>query len=145
MRLKILPLFAVFFGLLFAAYFADAQSNSPRCCFDSVFLLKGDRQVLLGEDYFGGGGDHGIVGVVIVPDEVDASIVTAAWSYAVQFGADGLTLINYERAVEIMQERHPTWIIALTKGYTINFDESAYLGDTQDATLTPMPESTENP
>lgn len=145
MRFKILPLFAVIFGILLASFSAKTPAQQISCCFDSVFLLTGDRRALLGEDYFGGSGDHGIVAVAIIPQEVDSDIVTAAWSYAVQYGADGLYLVNYQRAVEILQERHPTWTVAITKGYTVGFTDGAHLLDTPEPTLTPGPESTSNP
>lgn len=145
MRLKILPLFAVIFGILLAGFFATTPNAQNSCCIDNVFLLTGDRRALLGEDYFGGSRDHGIVAVAIIPQEVDSDIVTAAWSYAVQYGADGLYLVNYPRAVEIMQERHPTWTIAITKGYMVGFTDGAHLLDTPEPTLTAIPESTANP
>lgn len=145
MRYKILLLFALLSGLLIAAFFTNAQSGQINCCFDSVFLLTGDRRALLGEDYFGGQGDHGIVAIVIIPYEVNSEVVSAAWSYAVQFTADGLTLPNYPDAVALLLERHPTWTAAITKGYTIGFNQERAMTDIPDATLTPIPESTENP
>lgn len=145
MRFKILLLFALLFGLLLGAFFTNAQSNQISCCVDSVFLLAGDRSAHLGEDYRGGAGDHGIVAVVIIPYEVDANVVQAAWSYAVQYGADGLSLPNYQNAVEILMERHPTWHAGVTDGWKISFNPENVLTDVPDPTLTPMAESTANP
>jgi hypothetical protein len=104
---------------------------------DRVFLLQGDRQVLLGEDFFGP--SRGTVAVVIIPDDVRTEVIVAAWSYAVRYSADGIDLPNYQAAVELMMQRHPTWIAAATKGYTISFDaESAELDFEE-----PLPEATE--
>ncbi len=145
MRLKILPLFAVFFGILFVAQFANAQNRPPQGLLDTVWLIYGDRQVSLGEDFFPASPDHNIVGVIIVPEPIDSSFVSAAWSYAFQYGADGLDLPNYQRAIEIVMERHPTWRAYLTNGYQIIYGQVDSSLDTQDPTLTPMPETTANP
>lgn len=47
--------------------------------------------------------------VLITPADIDPTAVSAAWSYAVQNTAKGLELPDYDAAVKLMLERHPSW------------------------------------
>lgn len=145
MRYKILLLFFAIFCLLLTALLVNAQQGAPAGLQDTVWLIHGSRELSLGEDYFRSSPGHDIVGVIIVPEPVEAAVVSAAWTYAFQYGADGLDLPNYERAIEIVVERHPTWQAYLTKGSLIIYGQVDSSLDTQDPTLTPMPEITANP
>lgn len=145
MRYRILLLFFAILSLLLTALLVNAQQNPPAGMQDTVWLIHGDRRITLGDNYFQTGPGHSIVGVIIVPEPVEAAVVSAAWTYAFQYGADGLDLPNYQRAIEIVRERHPTWQAYLTNGYQIIYGQVDSSLDTQDPTLTPMPEITANP
>lgn len=106
---------------------------------DRVFLLQGDRQVLLGGDLFGP--SRGTVAVVIIPEDIRTEVIEAAWSYAVRYSADGIDLPNYQAAVELMMERHPTWIAAVTKGYNISYSAERSGEDVAEATPEVTPET----
>lgn len=139
MKFKI---FAIALILVLSALLVVAQYDPNEGLQDNVFLLTGDRQALLGDEYFGGRSSHSIVAVVIIPENVRTEVIEAAWSYAVQYSADGLSLPNYPTAIELLMERHPTWIAAITKGYTIGFNPERAMTDFPDPTLTLAPQST---
>ena len=135
--------------LLALATLAFAQYNPEVGIQDRVWLLKGDRRIVLGDEYRvpAGSPDHSVVAVVIIPENVRSEIVSAAWSYAVRYSADGVDLPNYQAAVELMMQRHPTWIAAATKGYTISFNADRAeldLNPTFEASL-PLIAATEEP
>lgn len=139
MRFKMLVILLIF---LLAALLVSAQRYRLP---DSVWFLEGNRRAFLGDNFFDVNPSHDIVGVVIIPEPVTADIVGAAWTYAVRYGADGLDLPNYQRAIEILMERHPTWAAYTTNGGIIRYGQYQAEMDTQDPTLTPMPEASETP
>lgn len=49
--------------------------------------------------------------VVIVPEGVTVQQVTAAWAYAVRYTAKGLDLPDHDAALQMFQERHPSWTV----------------------------------
>lgn len=48
--------------------------------------------------------------------------VVAAWSYAVRYSADGLDVPNYPKALELLRQRHPSWVIVDTPTIPISYD-----------------------
>lgn len=50
-------------------------------------------------------------GIVLTPEPVADETVVAAWTYALRFSAKGLDLPDYEAALELLIERHPSWEI----------------------------------
>lgn len=54
-----------------------------------------------------------IYGTVFVPDPTTEQVVSAAWSYAMQYSAKGLDLPDYEAAIKLLLERHPTWLFSV--------------------------------
>jgi hypothetical protein len=50
-----------------------------------------------------------IIGIIILPDNTEMNVVSAAWSYAVRYTAKGLDVPDYAKAGHLMIERHPTW------------------------------------
>lgn len=109
---------------------------------DTVFFLVGGRAQIIGEGWRPQGDDHNFVGVLIVPEPIEKEVVEAAWSYAIRYGADGLDLPNYERSIELLIERHPTWQAYITYGNAIHYRAELANQDTQDPTLTPTIQST---
>lgn len=61
-------------------------------------------------------GDNNLA-LVILPEESDGKNVSAAWAYALTHTAKGLEHPDYEKALELLKQRHPTWI--LEKPYRI--------------------------
>lgn len=47
--------------------------------------------------------------VAITPTSTQLEVVVAAWSYAVRYTAKGLDLPDYEEAVKMLIQRHPSW------------------------------------
>lgn len=142
MRFKI---FAITLILVLTALLVQAQRITSGQVYGTAWLLESDRRAFLADDYFDVRPDHNIIAVAILPESVTGDVVAAAWSYAIRYGADGLDLANYERAIEIMMERHPTWEVYATNGYLIRYGEVDASLDTQDPALTPTPEATTNP
>jgi len=140
MKFKI---FAIGMILVLTVLLVQAQMPQPKDVEDTVWLIEGSRRTALAEEYFDVNVDHNIIAVIIVPEPVTGDVVGAAWTYAVRYGADGLDLVNFERAIEIIMERHPTWRAYPTKGYLIRYDQTDAVLDSQDPTLTP--ETTTNP
>lgn len=137
MRYKILSIFLLFTlsSVLFAQVIFAQTVTVPSQ--DTVWLLQGDRRVVLGSEWRQRGQDHNILAVLIVPEPIEKEVVEAAWSYAIRYGADGLDLPNFERAIEILVERHPTWQAYITYGNVIYYRAELANMDTQDPTLTP--------
>lgn len=52
---------------------------------------------------------RGIQYVVVLPEPLSFERVTAAWSYAVRYSAKGLDLPDYDAAVKLLSDRHPSW------------------------------------
>jgi hypothetical protein len=48
-------------------------------------------------------------GFVLTPDTVTEETVMAAWSYAIRYSAKGLDVPDYEAALKLFQQRHPSW------------------------------------
>lgn len=99
---------------------------------DKAFLLYGDRNFIEGAPGVGGRGSHSAVAVVILPEPIRADVVVAAWSYAVRKSADGLDVPNYQSAIKLLMQRHPTWKASITKGYTISFSSEKADDDVPD-------------
>jgi hypothetical protein len=49
--------------------------------------------------------------VIVTPDLIEPQIVQAAWSYAVRYSAKGLDLPDYDAAVKLLHQRHPSWTV----------------------------------
>lgn len=50
-----------------------------------------------------------LVAVVIPPEDVSHETVETAWGYAVMYSAKGLTIPDWEAAVTLLKNRHPSW------------------------------------
>lgn len=106
---------------------------------DKVFQLYGDNRFVDGVPERMWGNTRTTVAVVILPDELCYRDVEAAWSHAVRYTARGLDLPDYEAAVSLMMQRHPSWVASVTRGFHVNYRaESADL-DTPSA---PLPTAT---
>lgn len=70
------------------------NSNLPLC---RVFNLVGVR------------GNEPFKAVLILPGLESVLVVTAAWSYAIRYTAKGLDIPDYQAAVKLLLERHPSW------------------------------------
>lgn len=143
MRFKIFTILVI---LILSALLVQAQRTPrPANIRDTVWLLEGDRQAFLGDEYFEVTPyQHFILAVAITPEDVSGETVGAAWTYAIRYGADGLDLPNWERAIEIMMDRHPSWQVYATKGYTLRYDFVSADLDSQDSIII-TPEATTNP
>lgn len=138
MRYKILSIFLIF--TLSSALFSQivmAQRNSVIPSQDTVFFLVGSRAQIIGDGWRPQGQDHNFVAVVIVPEPIEKEVIEAAWSYAIRYGADGLDLPNFERSIELLMERHPTWQAYITYGNVISYRAELADMDIQDPTLVP--------
>jgi len=51
--------------------------------------------------------------LVLLPEGVNdgAHLVRAAWAYAVRYTAKGLDLPDHDKALKLLQQRHPSWTI----------------------------------
>jgi hypothetical protein len=108
-----------------------------------AWILQGDVNVLLGR---AGSPSYGSVAILLTPEPVHLDTVRAAWSYAIRYGADGFDLINYDRAVELMMERHPGWIVELAVDGHIVYEPAMVDLDTpDDSEIVIMPECVLNP
>ncbi len=54
--------------------------------------------------------------VIITQEDTEAAVVQAAWAYALQHTAIGLEMPDYDGAVQLMLERHPSWT-AINSGF----------------------------
>lgn len=61
---------------------------------------------------------------VITPNDVEITIVRAAWSYAVRYTAKGLDIPDHEAALELLMQRHPSWQIIRSAVQTVPIDLS---------------------
>lgn len=48
-------------------------------------------------------------GILILPEPLPREPVEAAWSYAIRYTAKGVDMPDFEAAIALMLERHPTW------------------------------------
>lgn len=87
---------------------------------DDTWLLSGDRKLIVGEDHVSvRQGSNGVVAVLITSEIVDIDIVRAAWAYAVINSENEFDVPDYYRAIEIMLDRHPSWIASVTQAYQV--------------------------
>jgi len=49
--------------------------------------------------------------VLITPKDIEQNVAAAAWSFAVRNTAKGLEMPDYDAAIQLMLERHPSWEI----------------------------------
>lgn len=142
MRHKILSIFLLttLLGILLSQVVLAQRPEVPSQ--DTVFFVEGGRAQIIGEGWRPQGSDHSLIAVIIVPEPIEKQVVEAAWSYAVRYGADGLDLPNFERSVELLMERHPTWQAYITYGNVVRYQSNLVDLDTQDPTLTPTIQST---
>lgn len=75
---------------------------------DSVFIL--------------GTESYGYWGVLICPEPIDFSKANRAWSYAVRYSAKGLDVPDYEAAIKLLTERHPSWKVIPSKLPKLKYD-----------------------
>ena len=60
---------------------------------------------------------------VIVPKEVTRNQVQAAWSYAIEHSPLTLQKPDYDKAIKLLLERHPSWqLVSVGHGITISVD-----------------------
>lgn len=62
------------------------------------------------------------VGSVVLPYLTSLEKVVAAWSYAVCYSADGLDRPNYDKALSLLQQRHPSWLVLPGVSLIANYD-----------------------
>jgi hypothetical protein len=53
--------------------------------------------------------------VVVTPEDVQSNVVAAAWAYALRYTAQGLDLPDHVSAIELLKERHPSWMVISSK------------------------------
>jgi hypothetical protein len=51
------------------------------------------------------------IALVITPTAMESKVVSAAWSYALRYTAKGLDLPDYQSALKMLKQRHPSWTI----------------------------------
>lgn len=52
-----------------------------------------------------------VIALVILPIESDGKNVSAAWSYALTHTAKGLEHPDHDKALQLLKQRHPSWIL----------------------------------
>jgi hypothetical protein len=62
------------------------------------------------------------IGCLVLPEPRLFEEVVAAWSYAVRYSADGLDMPNYKKALLLLKQRHPSWIVVDAVPLPINYD-----------------------
>lgn len=67
--------------------------------------------------------------VVITSEDTDVTVVQAAWSYALRYTAKGLDLPDQEAALDLMQQRHPSWQFIRSNVQTVPVDLTKADGD----------------
>lgn len=72
---------------------------------------------------------NNLMAVLQLPQETMASVVTAAWAYAVTYSAKGLNIPDYEAAVELMKKRHPSWQVIARDFIPIGLDLTKAVDD----------------
>lgn len=70
------------------------------------------------------------VAVVLLQDNVSVEKVEAAWAYAIMYSAKGLTIPDYNAAIELFKSRHPSWEFVKLDVLVSNPDLSKADGDT---------------
>jgi len=60
--------------------------------------------------------------VVITPEHTVDTAVRAAWAYAVRYTAKGLDLPDHEAALELLQQRHPSWTVIRSRAIPMPVD-----------------------
>lgn len=60
--------------------------------------------------------------VVLTPEAIPTYVVLNAWTYAVRYSAKGLDHPDYEGALNLMLQRHPSWQIIDRACVGIQFD-----------------------
>lgn len=70
------------------------------------------------------------IATVVLPEPRHLEEVVAAWSYAVRYGANGLDAPNYEKALILLKQRHPTWIVVDSRPIAISYDPALADKDT---------------
>lgn len=71
--------------------------------------------------------------VLSTPTVTEPSVVTAAWAYAVTYSAKGLNIPDYEAAVELLKQRHPSWQVLSSSFTRIELSLADAIGDTPEA------------
>jgi hypothetical protein len=63
-----------------------------------------------------------MVASLVVPEPRNFEEIVAAWSYALRYSADGLDVPNYRKALELLRQRHPSWIVVDSQPIAISYD-----------------------
>lgn len=84
---------------------------------DTVFQLVGGKQRF----------------ALMTPSPVSLEDVTAAWSYAIRYSAKGLDLPDFDAAIALLKERHPSWTVFTSQFPTVGYDKSLADADQPDA------------
>src|SRR5262249_23538983 len=60
--------------------------------------------------------------LIITPEPTEISKILSAWTYALRYSAKGLNYPDYEAALKLLLERHPSWQHVDIKALTITPD-----------------------
>jgi hypothetical protein len=71
-------------------------------------------------------------GIIITPEPLDKVVVESAWSYAIRYTAKGLDIPDYPAAVQLMLQRHPSWVFISHLPQSAAYNPSFAENDTPD-------------
>jgi hypothetical protein len=70
---------------------------------------------------------HGAI--VMTPEAVSEEQLVIAWTYALRYSAKGLDYPDYEAALNLLIQRHPSWELIDRRAHIINPDFSKAIDD----------------
>ena len=67
--------------------------------------------------------------LILTPEPIAEEIMVIAWTYALRYSAKGLDLPDYDAALEMLIQRHPSWQIVDRHAHITNPDMSKSIDD----------------
>jgi hypothetical protein len=89
-----------------------------------IFNLIAPRHTINGRDMQFPGA------IVLTPEPTADETVVVAWTYALRYSAKGLDMPDYDAALALLLQRHPSWQIVDRRAHGINPDLSKDIEDT---------------